>query len=114
MKIPEDIRLLFIVLLTMGAVAGVAVIAVLIAPVINEYPRTSVRIIVALLFALVTLKFFFYITEAALIIISRGKDEQPTPKKPHHPLVRWGIIIMVITSAFFGWYFLLKYLKGVF
>lgn len=114
MKIPEDIRLLFIVLLTMGIVAGVAILAVIISPVISHYPHATVRIIIAVLMTFVTLKFFLYITEAVLLVMGRGKDKKPSPIKSAHPLLRALIIILITILAFVGYYFLIDYFKDIF
>ncbi len=114
MKIPEDIRLLLIVILTMGIVAGVAVLAVLISPVIGRYPHETVRIMIAVLLTFVTLKFFLYITEAVLVVMGRGKDRKPSPIKSAHPIFRTSIIILITILAFAGYYFLIDYFKNIF
>ena len=114
MKIPEDIRLLLIVILTMGIVAGVAVLAVLISPVIGRYPHETVRIIIAVLLTFVTLKFFLYITEAVLVVMGRGKSKKPSPIKSAHPALRASIVIVITVLAFVGYYFVIKYFKDLF
>lgn len=114
MKIPEDIRLLLIVILTMGIVAGVAVLAVLISPVIGRYPHETVRIIIAILLTFVTLKFFLYIAEAVLIVMGRGKTKKAPSIKSAHPALRASIIIVITVLAFVGYYFIINYFKGLF
>ena len=114
MKIPEDIRLLLIVLLTMGIVAGIAILAVLISPVIGRYPHETVRIIIAVLLTFVTLKFFLYIAEAVLVVMGRGKTKKPPSIKSAHPALRASIIILVAALAFVGYYFVINYFKDLF
>ncbi|MBN1882170.1 MAG: hypothetical protein JW885_08370 [Deltaproteobacteria bacterium] len=109
MKLPEDIRLLLIVLATLGAVAGVAMVAVLAAPVIGRNPDVSVRLIASILLAFVTLKFFFYCAEAVLTILARRDTTgKPPPKKSVHPLLRWVSIVLAVLAMCVGWYLLLS------
>ena len=114
MKIPEDIKLLLTVLLTMGVVTGVAVLAVIISPTISRYPHTTVRIIIAVLLTFVTLKFFLYIAEAVFVVMGRGKAKKPSPIKSAHPILRASILILVAVLAFVGYYFLIDYFKDIF
>jgi len=110
MKLPEDIRLLLIVLATMGAVAGVAVVAVIAAPVIGRNPDLAVRLIAAVLLAFVTLKFFFYCAEAVSVMLARKKpsDEDQPSKKRISPLLRGVLIALAVCLMCVGWYLLLS------
>jgi len=109
MKLPEDIRLLLIVLATLGAVAGVAAVAVLAAPVIGKNPDLAVRLIAAVLLAFVTLKFLFYSAEAITVILARRKSgEEAPPKKPAHPVLRGVLIAAAVVLMGAGWYILLS------
>jgi hypothetical protein len=109
MKLPEDIRLLLIVLATLGAVAGVAVVAVLAAPVIGRNPDVTVRLVAAVLLAFVTLKFFFYCAEAVSTILARRESagESP-PKRPVHPVLRGVVIVLAVLAMCVGWYLALS------
>jgi hypothetical protein len=110
MKLPEDIRLLLIVLATLGAVAGVAAVAVIAAPVIGRNPYLTVRLIASVLLAFVTLKFFFYSAEAVSVMLARGNppDEPPPAKKPSHPLLRGVLIALAVILMCVGWYLVLS------
>ena len=109
MKLPEDIRLLLIVLATLGAVAGVAAVAILAAPVIGKNPDVTIRLIASVLLAFVTLKFFFYSVEAAQVILAkrRGRDETPF-KKAVHPALRGALIVLAVSAMCVGWYLALS------
>ena len=118
MKIPEDIRLLLIVLATIGAVAGVAVLMVVFAPVIGDNAELSVRIILALLLAFVTVKFFLYILEAAIVVIGGDKANRAGRVKPAmksaHPALRVVVIVAVLAATFAVWYLLIRHFGGFF
>lgn len=111
MKIPEDIRLLLIVVATIGAVTGVAVLTVLFAPAVAANTDLSVRIILSLLLAFVTLKFFLYILEAAIVVIGGkrigGRGEAKSAVKSAHPVVRVLVVAAILVLTFAGWYFLI-------
>ena len=109
MKLPEDIRLLLIVLVTLGAVAGVAEMAVLAAPVIGRNPDVTIRLVAAILLTFVTLKFFFYFTEAAQAMLARRDPAgEPSAKKPVHPLFRGALIALAVCAMCTGWYLALS------
>ena len=111
MKLPEDIRLLLIVLATLGAVAGVAAMAILAAPVIGRNPDVTIRLVAAVLLAFVTLKFFFYCAEAIQTILARRDvTHEPTPKKPARPLLRGMLIVLAVLVMCAGWYLVLSHL----
>ena len=111
MKLPEDIRLLLIVLATLGAVAGVAAVAVLAAPVIGRNPDISIRLIASVLLAFVTLKFFFYCVEAAQVILAKRRAREETPsKKTMHPVLRGVLISLAVLAMCVGWYLALSHL----
>ncbi len=114
MKLSEDIRALLIFLVVMGAVGGVIVMAFVVAPVINQYPQMSLRLIVALLLTFVTLKFLFYISEALLVIIGRKSTRAEGLIRSAHPVLRTVFIIAVVIAAFVGWYFIFASVRGVF
>lgn len=111
MKIPEDIRLLLIVVATIGAVTGVAVLAVLFAPAVSANPDLSIRIILALLLAFVTVKFFLYILEAAIVVIGTDRGDRwgkgKSILKSAHPAIRIFVVIVILAATFAGWYFLI-------
>jgi len=109
MKLPEDIRLLLIVLATLGAVAGVAAVTILAAPVIGKNPDVTIRLVASALLAFVTLKFFFYSVEAAQVILAKRRDRGETPsKKPVHPLLRGALVVLAISAMCVGWYLVLS------
>jgi hypothetical protein len=113
MKISDDIRALFVFLITIGAIGALIVMAFLTAPIINRYPQMSLRLVVALLLTFVTAKFLFYIAEAAMVVIGKRSERTATRIRSAHPVVRGIVIAIVILLAFAGWYFLFAYLKGV-
>ncbi len=112
MKISENIRALFVFLITIGAIGALIVMAFLIAPIINRYPQMSLRLVIALLLTFVTAKFLFYIAEALLVVIGNRSERTATRIRSAHPAVRGIVIAAVILLAFVGWYFLFAYLKG--
>ncbi len=114
MKLAEDIRALLIFLVVMGAIGGVIVMAIVVAPVINQYPQMSLRLIVALLLTFVTAKFLFYIAEALMVVIDRRSRRAADRIRAAHPALRITFIIMVMLAAFAGWFFIFAYLKGRF
>jgi hypothetical protein len=114
MKLPEDIRLLLIVILTMGCVAGVAALVVLAGPAIGRSPELTLRVIIAILFTFVTLKFFLYILEAATVVFGRQRGEKITRIKSAHPALRATILVAIGLAAFIGYYFLFECVKKIF
>ncbi|GEM_PF-2568821 len=116
MKIPEDIRLLLIVVATIGAVAGIAVLMVIFAPVIGNNAELSVRIILALLLSFVTVKFFLYILEAAIVVIGGDRAKSIERRRPAlksaHPAVRIVVIVTVLVATFAVWYLLIHRFGG--
>jgi phosphate/sulfate permease len=114
MKLSEDIRALLIFLVVMGAIGGVIVMAIVVAPVINKYPQMSLRLIVALLLTFVTAKFFFYIAEALLVVIGKRSERAAARIRSTHPALRIVLIVTAMLAAFVGWYFVIHYLKGIF
>jgi hypothetical protein len=118
MKIPEDIRLLLIVVATIGAVTGVAVLMVVFAPVIGENTELSVRLVLALLLAFVTLKFFLYILEAAIVVIggdrAKGIERGRSALKSAHPAVRAVVTVALLVAIFAAWYLLIRRFGGFF
>jgi hypothetical protein len=114
MKVSEDIRALLIFLVVMGAIGGVIVMAIVVAPVINKYPQASLRLIVALLLTFVTAKFLFYIAEALLLVIGKRSARAEAKIRSAHPALRTAAIALAVAATFVGWYFLFAYLKGIF
>ncbi len=114
MKLSEDVRALLTFLVVMAAVGGVIIMAIFVAPVINRYPQVSLRLIVALLLTFVTAKFLFYITEALLVVIGRRSEKAAARIRSTHPMLRTILIVAVMLAAFGGWYFLIRYVKGIF
>lgn len=118
MKIPEDIKLLLIVVATIGAVAGFAVLMVIFAPAIGDNAELSVRVVLALLLAFVTLKFFLYILEAAVVVIvgDRAKrlERGRAALKSAHPAARAVVIVAVLVATFAVWYLLIRRFGGFF
>jgi hypothetical protein len=118
MKIPEDIRLLLIVIATIGAVTGVAVLTVVFAPAIGENAELSVRVVLALLLAFVTLKFFLYIFEAAIVVIGGDRADRVERRRPAlksaHPALRMVVIVVVLAATFAVWYLLIHRFGGFF
>lgn len=114
MKLSEDIRALLIFLVVMGAIGGVIVLAIVVAPMINRYPQVSLRLIVALLLTFVSAKFLFYIAEALLVVIGKKSAGAETRIRSAHPAVRRTIIGLVIGATFVGWYFIFAHLRGIF
>ncbi|MBN1574258.1 MAG: hypothetical protein JW984_13755 [Deltaproteobacteria bacterium] len=112
MKIPEDIRLLLIVVATIGAVTGVAVLMVVFAPAIGKNAELSVRVILAILLAFVTLKFFLYIMEAAIVVIGGDRvkkiERGRSALKSAHPAVRAVVIVTLLVATFTLWYLLIR------
>ena len=113
MKLSEDIRALLIFLVVMGAIGGVIVMAIVIAPVINKYPQVSLRLVVALLLTFVTAKFLFYIAEALMVVIGRRSERAAARIRSTHPALRATFIVAAMIAAFIGWYFLFLYFKGI-
>jgi hypothetical protein len=114
MKLSEDIRALLIFLVVMGAIGGVIIMAIIVAPVINTYPQVSLRLIVALLLTFVTAKFLFYIAEALLVVIGKRSVRAAARIRSTHPALRTAFIVFVMLAAFVGWYFVIRYFKGIF
>ncbi len=114
MKLSEDIRALLIFLVVMGAVGGVIVMAIVVAPVINKYPQVSLRLVVALLLTFVSAKFLFYIAEALMVVIGRRSERTAARIRSTHPALRTAFIVAVMIAAFVGWYFVFHYFKGIF
>jgi hypothetical protein len=113
-KLSEDIRALLIFLVTMGAIGALIVGAIMVAPVINRYPQTSLRIVIALLLTFVTAKFLFYVAEALIVVIGNKSERTAARIRSAHPAVRTIVIVLAILSTFVGWYFLFAYMKGIF
>ncbi len=111
MKIPEDIKLLLIVIVTIGAVTGFAMLVVLFAPAVGSNPDLSLRIILALLLAFVTIKFFLYIIEAAIVVIGGDKDSRwergKSAVKSAHPWLRHLLVVIILVAIFVVWYILI-------
>ena len=62
----------------------------------------------------VTAKFFFYISEAILVVIGKRSERTAAKIRSTHPILRAVFITIVMIAAFVGWYFLFLYIKGIF
>ena len=113
MKIPEDIKLLLIVIVTIGAVTGFAVLMVIFAPVVGNNPDLSLKIILAVLLAFVTMKFFLYIIEAAIVVIGGDKESRwergKSAVKSAHPVLRTLLVVTILIVIFVVWYLLIHH-----
>jgi hypothetical protein len=113
MKLSEDIRALLIFLVVLVAIGGVIVMAFVVAPVINQYPRVSIRLVVSLLLTFVTAKFLFYIAEALTVAIGKRSERAAAKIRSAHPALRTALIVAVMIAAFVGWYFIVLYFKSI-
>ena len=111
MKMPEDIRLLLLFFAGMGIIAGIVTVAIIAAPVISSSPDAALRLITAILFAFVTLKFFLYLFEAAVVLIG---EERHRRIKSAHPMLRRAFLVAAAVAVFLGWYLLIDHLRSVF
>jgi hypothetical protein len=113
MKIPEDIKLLLIVIVTIGAVTGFAMLVVIFAPAVGSNPDLSIRIILSVLLAFITMKFFLYIIEAVIIVIGGDKNSRwekgKSAIKSAHPWLRTLLVVAILIVIFVVWYLLLKH-----